>query len=167
MIREMRLTTRSGSWFSPIPQHAASEDLITYPRSLVLTSSHLYGRLCARRTRGYTDACCLCMGYFSLTRQRVQTMWACVYTRCTDTRGPYIAGVAHVRAQGRNRTPIGRVLFVAIRTNYLWNLRHWFTTYFARGEGVIDLYISGWPFFGGTLEVRFFTRWMSMVTGDT
>lgn len=42
MIREARLTTRSGSWYSPIPQHAASRDLITYPCMLVQTSSHLY-----------------------------------------------------------------------------------------------------------------------------
>lgn len=86
MIR-VRLTTRSGSWFSPISRHA-TPDLITYPRVLVQTSSHL----CVH-VHVYRSACCRCMGYFSLSPARTNDVGVRTYTMREYTQ-PCVARIS-------------------------------------------------------------------------
>ena len=103
MIREARLTTRSGSWYSPIPRHAASGDLITYPCMLVQTSSHshVHVHVCIQARAA------VAWDIFHF-RQRGQTTWACIYIPCMYTRC-YILQASHPRVISMH-TAIGCIL---------------------------------------------------------
>lgn len=122
MIREVRLTTRSGSWFSPIPRHAAlgrSNNVSTY------ACTNEFAFICAC-TCMYINACCRCMGYFSLSPARTNDVGVRIYPVHIYTR-PYIAQVSptceHSAVRAQDALAVSQLFQIIYQNLCSWYLQ--------------------------------------------